>query len=131
MDPSETKRLTPLKAIRQECLYCMGGSYTLVADCPSIETCHLWLYRLGRRPTTGKHRPLAAIHKHCLDCAGSAPEVRSCSGKLLNGNTCNLHSFRFGKNPSLRGKRNTRAATIASPIIPKEATKQPSLGVFG
>ena len=42
----------PLKAIRQNCLKCMGGPENsghtrLVRECSSRESCHLWPYRFG------------------------------------------------------------------------------------
>lgn len=97
--------MSPLKAIRAECLACMGGSPSLVAACPSQGTCHLWPYRLGRKPATGEHHPLAAIRAHCLTGAGSAREARACSGELLGGGRCPLHPFRFGRNPARRHGR--------------------------
>ena len=39
--------------------------------------------------------PLKAIRKKCLDCAGSRGEVRKCE----SANSCEVHPFRFGKNP--------------------------------
>jgi hypothetical protein len=45
-----------LKAIRKECLGCMGGKGRKVADCPD-EHCALFPYRLGRNPArTGMGR---------------------------------------------------------------------------
>jgi hypothetical protein len=46
--PPEQKR-NPVKAIRQFCLYCMGGSSVEVKDCPSA-TCALYAFRHGRNP---------------------------------------------------------------------------------
>lgn len=44
-----TKRLTPIKAIRRKCLDCQGNSYISVRNCED-KNCHLYLYRLGKRP---------------------------------------------------------------------------------
>jgi len=96
--------LSPLKSIRRECLFCMSGSRSLVKNCPST-ACRLWPYRLGKRPTSGAHRPLRAIRKHCLACAGSSDAVRNCDGKLLDGEICPLRRLRFGKNPARRHDR--------------------------
>lgn len=41
-----------------------------------------------------KVSPLKAIRNKCLNCAGSRGEVRKC--ELVD---CELHPFRFGKNP--------------------------------
>ncbi|GAG31367.1 unnamed protein product, partial [marine sediment metagenome] len=46
------KVLTPLKAIRKECLACSGGSLKYVRFCPCdgvhSKWCDLWPYRLGK-----------------------------------------------------------------------------------
>lgn len=41
--------LTPMKAIRQKCLECQGGSSNEVKSC-HITDCTLWPFRLGRNP---------------------------------------------------------------------------------
>ena len=41
--------LTPIKAIRYQCLECMGFQYGLVADCTSV-LCSLYPYRMGKNP---------------------------------------------------------------------------------
>jgi hypothetical protein len=46
---TETKRLSPIKAIRANCLDCMNGSSNEVKLCP-IENCPLYPYRLGKNP---------------------------------------------------------------------------------
>jgi hypothetical protein len=49
VDVEEPARLTPIKAIREKCLECSGGSRQEVRYCP-ITRCALWPYRLGKRP---------------------------------------------------------------------------------
>jgi len=49
------KHLTPMKAIREKCLDCMGGSYREVRRCP-ITDCSLYIYRLGKNPRRSKKR---------------------------------------------------------------------------
>ena len=49
------KEITPMKAIRQHCLSCSGGSPKEVADC-IIKDCSLYPYRFGRRPQTIKKK---------------------------------------------------------------------------
>lgn len=48
-----TDKLTPLRAVHQNCLECQGGSSRLVKEC-NLNTgphpCPLWPYRLGRNP---------------------------------------------------------------------------------
>lgn len=46
-----SKKLTPLKAIREKCLDCSGDQSKEVRNCP-IESCTLWPYRFGKRPKT-------------------------------------------------------------------------------
>jgi len=41
--------------------------------------------------------PLKAIRLNCLECVGSANEVKLCTSKR-----CSLYEFRFGKNPYLK-----------------------------
>ena len=43
------KRLSPIKAIRQHCIGCSGGSKKEVKLC-TIKDCHLYPYRLGTNP---------------------------------------------------------------------------------
>ncbi|MDW7651754.1 MAG: hypothetical protein SCK29_07185 [Bacillota bacterium] len=43
------KRLTPIKAIRQQCLDCSGGQRAEVRECP-VDACTLWPYRMGKNP---------------------------------------------------------------------------------
>lgn len=45
------KLLTPIKAIRKNCLDCMAGSAHEVKLCPSND-CPLYQYRFGHRPST-------------------------------------------------------------------------------
>lgn len=41
--------LRPLRAIRERCLDCSGGSVKNVRECP-VTACTLWPYRMGHRP---------------------------------------------------------------------------------
>lgn len=43
----------PVKAIRQFCLECCGGSSAEVKSCPSIN-CNLYAFRLGKNPYRSK-----------------------------------------------------------------------------
>ncbi len=45
--------------------------------------------------------PLKAIRAHCLGCVGGSPK----EVKLCNIPECYLFGYRFGRNPSLKGKR--------------------------
>ena len=48
--------MTPIKAIRQHCLECCGGSAQVVKFCTcdgvNCTRCDLWPYRFGKRPQT-------------------------------------------------------------------------------
>ena len=44
------KLKTPIKAIRELCLDCCGGSYKEVKYCV-IQNCPVYPYRMGKRPT--------------------------------------------------------------------------------
>lgn len=48
------ENLTPVKAIRAYCLYCMCGQANEVKLCPSSE-CSLYPYRLGKNPNRKPH----------------------------------------------------------------------------
>jgi len=76
--------MTPAQAIKTECRSCRGGQ---LFRCES-KVCSL--YHPGR--------PLPKIRTHCRECAGDE-HSRECTGRLLDGTTCNLHPFRLGKNP--------------------------------
>jgi hypothetical protein len=53
-----------------------------------------------------KMTPLKAIRSKCLDCmGGSWHEVTLCAIR-----ECSLYEFRFGRNPSLKGKRGNGEA---------------------
>ena len=47
------KVLTPLQAIRKNCLICSGGSSEEVRQCP-ITDCPVYPYRFGKRPATAE-----------------------------------------------------------------------------
>jgi hypothetical protein len=69
-DDASQRYLSPLRAIRAQCLICMGGNdgfidnygkwvpphkpYGAVRDCPNQGTCPLWLFRLGTYPARRK-----------------------------------------------------------------------------
>jgi hypothetical protein len=55
---------------------------------------------------TKKTTPLRSIRLKCIDCMGGSPsEVRRC-----NIPECSLYQYRFGTNPSLKGKRGNGQA---------------------
>ena len=44
------KKITPLRAIRLNCLDCMNGSSNEVQLCPMEDKCSLWPFRFGKNP---------------------------------------------------------------------------------
>jgi len=74
------KRLTPIQAIRRNCLECCGGDYREVEFCTSPQ-CSLYPYRLGHRPRATDYqyqdgdasieaKDMVAIHKKRLAAKG-------------------------------------------------------------
>jgi hypothetical protein len=112
--------LTPLRAIRNNCLSCCNGSKSEVALCPA-RSCSSWPFRFGHKPNHetiaaqgdtllhplecemtaaefhAEHpSALMAIKLKCFDCSGaSKSDVRNCAFA-----DCALHPFRQGKNPN-------------------------------
>lgn len=110
-----TKKLTPLKAIRQECLDCSGNQPESVLNC-QIKDCYLFPYRMGNHPDNQQldeleidsnkfsniNTPLKCIRKYCLGCCNNQPkEVKSCTCV-----TCPFYKYRTGKNPNRAGIGN-------------------------
>jgi hypothetical protein len=92
--------LSPLEAVRAECLSCCNGSAQEVREC-TAKACPLWSLRFGHRLPDAPRSTVGVIREKCLDCSGgSRAEVRSCP--FLN--KCALHPFRFGKNPNRSAK---------------------------
>ena len=94
------KHIKPAEAVRACCKECLGA---MNFDRKAIERCQgntigcvLYDYRLG-----GKRVPVRIFRKYCVkDC------MYGCS-RLVNDcvvETCPMHSFRFGSNPSLIGR---------------------------
>ena len=100
MEPS--KYGSPLQAIRQECVNCMGGDVRDVRTCVSA-CCYLWQHKMGCRPSTAAKRGVdidraahpetegwrdgpreyidwacQVIRKHCLECVEDLREVENC-----------------------------------------------------
>jgi len=81
---------TKTKAIKLKCLDCVGFSYQNVRDCES-KTCHLYPYRLGKNPYTGKTRSRTLI-LYCTSCMNGQPRaIRNCTSKY-----CPLFVHRVG-----------------------------------
>jgi len=135
MDSGNAKtRLTPLKAIRRECLVCSGDSFDMVRNCPSTN-CALWPYRFGRNPEPeeigGRPSPLRAIRAKCKECVGfEVAEIARCTEQDL----CSLWEYRYGKNPRRKGAsgrgdpevlKSWRKRRSHSGVSPPERTEAP------
>lgn len=93
----EAEGITPSKAIKLECKWCMGMVKGFMCD---SRDCKL----------NGKSlSPLRRIKLHCIDCVENRQEVKDCKGKLLHeGRICCLHSYRLGHNPKRKGVGNAK-----------------------
>ncbi len=90
---------TPLKAIRQKCLWCCLDQVHEIRLCRSGKSCPIWLLRFGK--SVRGVSPLRAIRAKCLDCVGGSPsDVKACSPVLDHLDNCSLWPFRFGTNPN-------------------------------
>ena len=117
-----------------ECRSCMIGpkKWELIRDCPSVEACNLWPYRMGKWPKHGERRPLKAIRKHCLNCVGgvSFKDVRDCTGRMHCGGMCRVWGFRFGVRPGTRANIEKRTnPPLRDRLQPNKAMKSAGAGV--
>ena len=70
-------RKTALESIRLFCIGCMGGSFALVAECPSVD-CIFYPYRSGAIEPGASRRLLKVIRSHCDICAPGG-DVAGCT----------------------------------------------------
>lgn len=97
--PASSSQLTPLQAVRAECLSCCNGSANEVRLCP-VKRCALWPLRFGRRGPDAPVSIVKAIREKCIDCSGgSLKEVTECGF----AHKCSLFPFRMGTNPNRKG----------------------------
>jgi hypothetical protein len=100
---------TPKQTVQAYCAECVQstrraeiekcGGYLVYA---TGKPCHFFPYRLG-----GKRVPMSAFRHFCLSCqGGSVALVRECEANCL------LQTFRFGKNPHIKGASRERMAAI-------------------
>ena len=103
--------ITPSRAIKLECKWCMGGTRGMKCD---SEIC-----KLNNKSLT----PLKRIKLHCLDCIETRQEVKDCTGKLLSENRlCYLHPYRMGTNPKRKGIGNLKPNLKGLEIYKKQRT---------
>ena len=48
-DGIQSKKLTPMSAIRAKCMECSNFQFSEINRCP-VADCALWVYRLGSKP---------------------------------------------------------------------------------
>lgn len=82
--------MTPLEAIRKQCVECYGGVFAEIKTC-DIYRCQFYKHRMGKgRPS------VKLLRKFCLDCmCGSSEAIRECTTP-----TCTIYPFRFGNSPN-------------------------------
>ncbi len=103
--------ITPSKAIKLECKWCMGNVRSFKCD---SDICKLNNKSLS---------PLKRIKSHCLDCVETRQEVKDCTGKLLSENRlCYLHPYRMGTNPKRKGIGNLKPSLKGLEIYKKQRT---------
>ena len=103
--------MTPAKAIKLECRWCMGISRGI--------KCSSDICKLNNKSLT----PLKRVKAHCLDCVETRQEVKDCTGKLLFENRlCSLHLYRMGTNPKRKGIGNLNPSLKGLEIYKKQRT---------
>lgn len=100
------KILTPIKAIRKNCLDCCGDSYKEVELC-EIDYCPLYPYRLGKRPKKMAVEPIA------LRTTGVCKQkaTRPMSFNQEHGNTSNQRRPSDAKESKGDGQGTTRGTS--------------------
>lgn len=106
------KRRTPIPAIRQTCLECVGNSTKEAREC-AIPECSLHEYRMNCRPKgKAKLTPRQAIKEHCIFCMGGrGNKGRSTALRLARDchiEKCAVWHLRPGQ--KMRGKEKTTPA---------------------
>lgn len=111
MHGDRSESITPSKAIRLECKWCMGMVKSF--------TCDSKVCKLNDKSLS----PLKRIKLHCLDCTESRQEVKDCTGKLFSEvRLCYLHPYRLGHNPKRKGTGNRKGNPNALKLYQKTKT---------
>lgn len=102
---TKIKHLTPLKAIREFCLFCSNQQPKEIRLCPS-GGCPFYDFRMGKKTRDGSL--MKAIRERCLDCGEGTPQaIRKCEFP-----ECSLFIFRNGTNPHRKGIGGTIHKTM-------------------
>lgn len=92
-------RKTALESIRLHCVQCMGGSFALVADCPS-PACLFFPYRSGVIDPGASRRLLKVLKAYCDGCAPGGDVAGCTAGRCyLDLSPCPVWPFRSGRSP--------------------------------
>lgn len=94
-------KMTPLKAIRHYCRYCMNGQENEIRLCPST-SCFFFDCRFGKNETIPRVSALKLIKSYCFDCSGGSVHKR----KHCWDKDCVLYQYRLGHNPAIKRPGN-------------------------
>ena len=124
---------TPLKSIREKCLWCCLGQAGEIRWCRSSKSCAIWPLRFGKG--VRGISPLKAIRAKCLDCVGGSPsDVRACAPNYDGLDFCPLWDFRFGTNPNYsevtrESRRQRRFDFLRENSAPRVDSETNAIGV--
>jgi len=123
-------RKTALESIRLFCVQCMGGSFALVAECPSVD-CIFYPYRSGAIEPGASRRLLRVIRSYCDACAPGGDVAACTAGKnYLDLSPCPVWPYRMGRSPyysaEAREQRRARAISLFG-IATQEANSAPRI----
>ena len=108
-------RKTALESIRLFCVGCMGGSFALVSECPSVD-CAFHAYRSGAIEAGAPRRLLKVIKSYCDTCAPGGDVGGCTAGRCyLDLSPCPIWPFRSGRSPyySAEAREQRRARAIS------------------
>lgn len=92
-------RKTALESLRLFCVGCTGGSFALVADCPS-KGCLFFPYGSGSIADGADRRLLRIIKCYCEACEPDGnPSACTAGKKYLDLDPCWVWPFRTGRSP--------------------------------
>ena len=92
------RKLTPLRAVREYCIWCMGDQPMEVKLCID-ESCYFYQMRFGKDKRIKKSPTVSKIIKErCIDCVGFDKKlVKICDFDGKKEELCPLFPFRKGK----------------------------------
>ena len=98
-------KLSPLQAIRKQCLFCQSDNAKQVSEC-HLKECLFYHFRFGRADKISNDKrilsSLKRIKLYCRECSDfNISEQKNCP--ILD---CVLYPFRLGRNPKRAGIGN-------------------------